>query len=253
MEEEASSPQSEGILRSFDRLLTEPKSLLQGEEGRSSVPFWLLAGSLIGFVVYGGGAGSFQGGNQILVTALKAPLIVAMALALCLPSLYVFGALSGARWSKRRLLAMVSGFTATLGLLLAALVPISWLFSVSSRYLASAVWIHIMLWLISLAFGWRFLGSALRESGAGGGMFLWLVLFILVSFQVATFLRPVLWRDAGDPFFERGKMSFVEHFGDVFDHDYAAEKAAEAKAKAQEAEQAEKAKKKSAKPDQPRS
>lgn len=227
--EDASSPQGGGILRSFDRLLTEPKSLLQGEEGRSSAPFWLLAGSLIGFVVYGAGAGSFQGGSQIVVTALKAPLIVAMALALCLPSLYVFGALSGARWSKRRLLATVSGFAATLGLLLAALVPISWLFSVSSRYLASAVWIHAMLWLISLAFGWRFLGGALRESGAGGGMFLWLVLFILVSFQVATFLRPVLWRDAGDPLFERGKMSFLEHFGDVFDHDDAVERAEKAR------------------------
>lgn len=241
MEEDANA--GGGILRSFDRLLTEPKSLLQGDEGRSSAPLWLLAGSLFGFVVYGAGAGSFQGGNQILVTALKAPLIVTMALALCLPSLYVFGALSGARWSKRRLLATVSGFAATLGLLLAALVPISWLFSVSSRYLASAVWIHALLWLISLAFGWRFLGTALRESGAGGGMFLWLLLFALVSFQVATFLRPVLWSDAGDPLFERGKMSFVEHFGKVFDHDEAFEKA----------EQAKKVKKEPGKPDQPRS
>ena len=235
--------ESGGILRSFDRLLTEPQSLLQKDGSRSSVPLWLLAGSLFGFVVYGAGAGSFQGGNQILVTALKAPLIVTMALALCLPSLYVFGALSGARWSKRRLLATISGFAATLGLLLAALVPISWLFSVSSRYLASAVWIHALLWLISLAFGWRFLGTALRESGAGGGMFLWLLLFALVSFQVATFLRPVLWSDAGDPLFERGKMSFVEHFGKVFDHDEAVEKA----------EQAKKVKKEPGKPDQPRS
>ena len=79
--------ESGGILRSFDRLLTEPQSLLQKDGSRSSVPLWLLAGSLFGFVVYGAGAGSFQGGNQILVTALKAPLIVTMALALCLPSL----------------------------------------------------------------------------------------------------------------------------------------------------------------------
>lgn len=243
--------ESGGILRSFDRLLTEPQSLLQEEGGRSSVPFWLLAGALAGFVAYGAGAGAFQGGNQILMTAWKAPLIVGMALALCLPSLYVFGALSGARWSKQRLLATVSGFAATLGLLLAALVPISWLFSVSSRYLASAVWIHALLWLISLLFGWRFLGRALRESGAGGGMFLWLLLFALVSFQVATFLRPVLWSDAGDPVFERGKMSFVEHFGKVVAHDEAAEKAERERTEKEEKARAEKARKSPRKPDQP--
>jgi hypothetical protein len=208
-------------LRAFDRLLTQPESLFGGDgEGhgdRSSG--WLLAGGLAGFLAYGAAAGCFQGGDQILVSAFKAPLIVAMALLLCLPSLYVFGALSGAQWTRRRLLASVAGFVGTLGLLLAALLPISWLFSVSSRYLASAVWIHVMLWVVSLLFGWRFLGRALRETGAGGGMFLWLVLFGLVSLQVATFVRPVLWRDPGRPLFESGKMFFLEHFGKVIDHD----------------------------------
>jgi hypothetical protein len=212
------APDARGGLRAFDRLLTQPQSLFGGEEGdRSSAPWWLLAGGLAGFLVYGAVAGAFQGGLQILVAAFKAPLIAVFALALCLPSLYVFGALSGARWTRRRLLASVAGFVGTLGLLLAALLPISWLFSVSSRYLTSAVWIHVMLWLISLLFGWRFLGRALRESGAGGGMFLWLILFGLVSFQVATFVRPVLWRDPGQPLFESGKMFFLEHLGKAAD------------------------------------
>lgn len=201
-------------LRVFDRLLTQPQSLFGGED-RSS--WWLLAGGLAGFLVYGASAGSFQGGLQILVAALKAPLIVLMALALCLPSLYVFGALSGARWSRRRLLASVAGFVGTLGLLMAALLPVSWLFSVSSRYLISAVWIHVMLWLVSLVFGWRFLRRALEESGAGGGMFVWLVLFVVVSFQVATYVRPVLWRAPGRPLFETGKMFFLEHLGKAGD------------------------------------
>lgn len=227
--DDAVSREDRGGLRAFDRLLTEPQSLFDGEDGdrssTSSAPWWLLAGGLAGFLIYGAAAGSFQGGFQILVAALKAPLIALLALALCLPSLYVFGALSGARWTRRRLLASVAGFVGTLGLLLAALLPISWLFSVSSRYLASAVWIHVMLWLISILFGWRFLGRALRENGAGGGMFLWLLLFSIVSFQVATFVRPVLWRDPGRPLFESGKMFFLEHFGTVVDHDEEAEKA----------------------------
>ncbi|MFL6293210.1 MAG: hypothetical protein ACJ759_20135 [Thermoanaerobaculia bacterium] len=180
----------------------------------------------MGFLLYGAVAGLFQGGSQILVSAFKAPIIVGLALALCLPSLYVFSALAGARWSKRQLVATVSGFAATLGLLLAALLPIAWLFSVSSRYLASAVWVHVLMWGISLVFGWRFLGRALRESGAGGGMVLWLFLFGFVSLQVATFVRPVLWRGANQPLFEQGKMFFLEHFGDVLDHDEAQQKKA---------------------------
>jgi hypothetical protein len=219
--DDAVSQDTRGGFRAFDRLLTEPQSLFGGEGGevedRSSAPWWLLAGGLAGFLVYGAAAGSFQGGLQIVVAALKAPLIAVLALALCLPSLYVFGALSGARWTRRRLLASIAGFVGTLGLLLAALLPISWLFSVSSRYLISAVWIHVMLWLISLLFGWRFLGRALRENGAGGGMSLWLLLFLLVSFQVATFVRPVLWRDPGRPLFESGKMFFLEHLGKAGD------------------------------------
>lgn len=209
-------------LRSFERLLTEPQTVAAG----SSASGWLLGGALVGFLLYGAAAGLFQGGNQILVSAFKAPLIVALALALCLPSLYVFSALSGARWSKRRLLATISGFAATLGLLLAALLPIAWLFSVSSRYLASAVWVHVFMWGISLIVGWRFLGRALRENGAGSGMFAWLVLFGIVSLQVATFVRPVLWRAPDQPLFQEGKMFFLEHFGKVMDHDETQEKKA---------------------------
>lgn len=220
--DDKTGPVGGGGLRTLDRLLTDPRSLFSGP----SASGWLLGGALVGILLYGAVAGLFQGGNQVLVSAFKAPLIVGMALALCLPSLYVFSALSGARWSKQRLLATISGFAATLGLLLAALLPIAWLFSVSSRYLASAVWIHVLMWGISLLFGWRFLSLALRESGAGSGMFVWLLLFALVSLQVATFVRPVLWRAPKAPLFEQGKMFFLEHYGKVLKQDEEREKKA---------------------------
>ncbi len=106
-----------------------------------------------------------------------------------------------------------------MGLLLAGLMPVVWLFSVSSRYLTTAVWLHILLWILTLAFGWRFLRLALRESGARGAMLPWLLLFCVVSFQVATCVRPVLVRDPGEPFFTAGKMSMFENLGRVFDRD----------------------------------
>ena len=204
-----------GLPGAFNQLLTEPLALLE----RARPPLvQLLAGAVVGAGLYGAAAGFFQGGWQILLAALKAPLILAMTLLLCLPSLYVLSSLAGARWTPRTFLATIAGFAATLALLLLALLPIGWLFSVSSRYLGSVVWLHLLLWALALVLGWRFLGRALAAAGAQGGAFVWLFLFALVSLQVATFLRPVLWRPAGAPLFRFDeKMSFPEHFGKVFD------------------------------------
>jgi hypothetical protein len=210
-----------GLFGAFNELLSRPLALVQRGHcagGRlGAAP--LFAGALACFVLYGLAAGSFAGGREAALAAVKAPLVVALTYLLCLPSLYVFGAMAGIEWSPRRLLAITSGFAGILGLLMVGLMPVVWLFSVSSRYLGTAVWLHILLWLLTLVLGWRFLRLALRETGAHGVMLPWLLLFCIVSFQVATFLRPVLARDPGEAFFTTGKMSMFENLGRVFDHD----------------------------------
>jgi hypothetical protein len=120
----------------------------------------------------------------------------------------------------RSYLAVVAGFAGTLGLLLAGLLPIAWLFSLSSRYLLAVTWIHVFLWVLALLVGWRFLRRAVAVQGSQSEMFLWVLLFCIVSFQVATFLRPVLWHPRGEPLFRLGeKMSFLEHLGQASDVD----------------------------------
>lgn len=209
-----------GLFGAFNELLTRPLALVQRGRGGGRLGAGpLFAGALACFVLYGLAAGCFAGGREVVLAAVKTPLVVALTYLLCLPSLYVFGAMAGIDWSPRRLLAITSGFAGTLGLLMVGLVPVVWLFSVSSRYLATAVWMHILLWLLTLVLGWRFLRMALRETGAHGVMLPWLLLFCIVSFQVATFLRPVLARDPGEAFFATGKMSMFENLGRVFDHD----------------------------------
>jgi hypothetical protein len=89
-----------------------------------------------------------------------------------------------------------------------------WLFSVSTLSLTFVVWLHLFSWLVALAFGQRFLVSAVGANRAAG---LWLVLVLLVSLQMTTYLRPVLWRDAGQPLFAREKLSFFSHFAQVTD------------------------------------
>jgi len=205
-----------GMLGAFDELLKRPaETLARSDEGGSARNSWrLLGGAVLLWVVYGAGAGFFQGGGQIAVAALKAGLIVACGLALCVPSLYVLASLAGADLSPRRFLVVVSGFAGTLGLLLLALLPVGWLFSLSSNYLASAVWLHLLLWMVAVAFAARFLATAIRRSELV--VALWVVLFCAVCFQVTTLMRPVLWRPAGTSLFDANtKLFFLEQFGRI--------------------------------------
>lgn len=200
-------------------LLTDPLAPVRRAIAGHPAAVWPLALSgLLGFGLYGAAAGMFQGGTQIAVAAWKGVAIAAMALLLCAPSLYVFGALAGARWTPAAFRAVATGLLATLGMLLGGLLPIAWLFSSSSRFLGTVVWIHVLLWIVALGLAFRFLSGAFRELGARGGSFLWLVLFLIVSFQVTTLLRPVLWRPAGAPVLRLDeKKGFFEHFGDVLE------------------------------------
>jgi len=218
---------SAGALGAFDELLKAPQQLVErGAAGGSlSTARWLALGALVCAALYGAVAGLFQGGAQIAVAALKAPLVIALSLALCLPSLYILTALAGAALPRRLFVYLVAGFAGTLALLLVALLPIAWLFSVSSRSLSSAVWLQVIAWIVAAGFGVRFLGRSLAQRTGRRVVALWFFLFLLVSFQVATYLRPVLWRAPGAPLFARGKMSFFEHLDEVYRFEEAREKA----------------------------
>lgn len=176
-------------------------------------PFLLLLGAILCYVAYGVAAGFFQGGVQIGVTLLKVPLIIAGSLLLCVPSLYVFTALAGADLDARGFAQALAGFAGITGLILIALMPLIWLFSVSTISLVFVVWLHLFAWLIALVFGRQFLAAACGRAKSAAG--LWLVLVLLVSLQMTTYLRPVLWRDAGQPLFAREKMSFFWHLHQV--------------------------------------
>ena len=129
---------------------------------------------------------------------------------MCLPSLYIFGVLAGAPLTRARFVVTLTGFVGMLALVLLGLLPIEWLFSVSTRSLAFVVWLHLMLWAIALIFGARFLRAALPEMPSSA-VLLWLALFCVVSFQVTTFMRPTLWRQPNAPVFEHSKLFFLDH------------------------------------------
>lgn len=214
-------PQPVSLPAAFHDLLTHPLAILERAPGTGvGAALSLLAGSAALWVLYGAAAGFFQGGTQILVAALKAPLIILLALLLCLPSLFVFSAMAGTRWTTRTFLAVLAGFAGTLAMVLLALLPVSWLFSASSRHLSTAMIFQFLLWVVGLVLSEKFLRKALVALGTRpSALALWMGLFLLVSLQVATMLRPVLLRKPGGGVFVTGKKSFMEQMWYIFDKD----------------------------------
>jgi hypothetical protein len=212
----------------FDEVLKRPAAALAG----LGSPDWrgraarLFAGSVAAIAFYGAVAGLFDG--QALLALWKAPLIVLLATALCAPSLYVLSAIVGRDLELRVFAGALTGFLASLGILLVALLPIGWLFSVSSRSLVSVVWLHVVLGFLAIALAARFLGRLF--TGYGGTLTLWVMLLLLVVLQATTVLRPVLSRAPGAPVFEGRKLFFFEHLGEIVRAEEAADEAARAAA-----------------------
>ena len=198
------------VFSAMNELLKRPEETL-----RSSRAVALLAGAIGCYVLYGAAAGFFQGGATIALAVLKVPLIIVATLVLCVPSFYVFTALAGIDYTPRAFATAMAGFGGVAGLILLALMPVVWLFSVSTLSIGFVVFLHVIAWLAALVFARQFLmRSAQRAAGAIG---LWLVLVFLVSLQMTTYVRPVLWHKRGEPMFAREKKSFFTHVQDLDD------------------------------------
>ena len=196
------------VFAAMNELLKRPDEAM-----RSSRAVALLGGAVGCYVLYGAAAGFFQGGATIAMAIMKVPLIIVGTLLLCVPSFYVFTALAGVDYTPRAFATAMAGFCGVAGLILLALMPVIWLFSVSTLSIGFLVWLHVIAWLSALVFARQFLIRSAQR--AATVIALWLVLVFLVSLQMTTYVRPVLWRKNGEPLFAREKMSFVTHLHDI--------------------------------------
>ncbi|HXH41332.1 MAG TPA: hypothetical protein VNN08_22075 [Thermoanaerobaculia bacterium] len=204
------------IFSTMNKLLKSPDASIENGRLRSAQSFEFLAGAILCYAAYAAAAGTFQaGGASIALAILKIPMIIIASVALCVPSFYVFTAVAGADHSARDMATLLSAFCGIAGLLLLGLMPVTWVFSISSRSLAFVVWMHIVVWLIAIVAARHYL---VRLTGSRFGLAIgcWITIVFLVSLQMTTSLRPVLWRAPNQPLFTRAKMSFFEHIGEVW-------------------------------------
>ena len=209
-------PQNPGIKDLFEILLRRPAQLAGHkvcEEGSTLLRFGLIA--LISILVFGFVLGTFAYGNQLWAAPLKLGGGLLFAGLICFPSLYIFSSLAGSNASAARMGGLLSGMLAMAGLLLLGFAPALWIFAQGTASFGFMGFLALASWLIALVFAFRFIRAALRETGAkqNSPLLIWFGIFLLVTLQLSTSLRPIL--GTSDKLLTTEKKFFLQHWGET--------------------------------------
>lgn len=179
----------------IDHLLKQPgrivHSFIHDRKGVASI---LAFCSVVSFALFGLLLGTFSGGEQLWAAPLKVTGGMVVAVLICLPSLYIFSALGGMTSSLLYIIRIVLAALAVCGLLLLGFAPVWWVFAQSTESGSFVGFLALAVWLISLALGLRMLRTATLVRGMQSPAYLqiWMVLFVVVTLQMSTSLRPII-------------------------------------------------------------
>jgi hypothetical protein len=199
----------------FEALLRRPQALAahlatdnQGALGR------FVAMAVVSFLLFGVVLGCFAKHEQLWAAPLKITFGLLFAGVICFPSLYIFATLAGARVTAGQLAACLAGALALAGLLLLGFAPAVWIFAESTDSFGFMGTLAIGAWLVAVSFSLRFLKSVVFASGGTqkGPLTIWSIVFLLVTLQMTTSLRPILGRS--EVFLSQEKKFFLQHWGD---------------------------------------
>jgi len=201
----------------FEALLRRPHALVvrladgnHGAHGR----FSLMA--VVSFLLFGFVLGCFAKHEQLWAAPAKITAGLLFSGVICFPSLYIFATLAGARVASSQLAACFAGALALAGLLLLGFAPAVWIFAESTDSFGFMGSLAIGAWIIAVGFALRFLKSVISATGGTqqGPLRIWSVVFLLVTLQMTTSLRPILGRS--HVLLTQEKKFFLQHWGDTF-------------------------------------
>lgn len=188
--------------------------LLRGQ-GRFAVAAqrapWLEIAALVGVcgVVHGAAIGSFGlRAEQMLWSALKLPLLIAISTAVCLPNFCAVNAVLGLREDLAAALRGVLATQATVATALCALSPLVLLVYVSSASYHFAVLANGLAFLVAALAGQiqlrrHYAPLIARNPRHHVARIAWLVLYVFVTIQLAWLLRPFVGAPRMQPGFLR--------------------------------------------------
>jgi len=214
---EAPLPENPDMKSLFEALLRRPQALIarlaDGNPGTTR-RFAIMAG--VSFLLFGLVLGCFAKHEQLWAAPAKITLGLLFSGVICFPSLYIFSTLAGARVSIPQLTACLAGALALAGLLLLGFAPAVWIFAESTDSLGFMGSLALAAWIIAVIFALRFLKSAIFATGGTqqGPLMIWSGVFLLVTLQMTTSLRPILGRSKTR--LTQEKMFFLQHWGNTF-------------------------------------
>ena len=197
----------------FEALLRSPQNLIRrlAEPGHGAVvPFLVIA--TLSMLAFGAVLGSFAMNEQLWAAPLKITTGLLIAGLICFPSLYIFSCLSGSQAGASQLAATLAGMLALAGLLLLGFAPAVWIFTQATNAYGFMGFIAFVPWFIAIAFGFRFLKIAVSSTGARSKvpLIVWSSIFLVVTLQMSTSLRPILGRS--NKFLTDEKKFFLQHW-----------------------------------------
>ena len=178
------------------------------------VTLMMIAIASVCLLIYGGVMGSFSGGPQLWIVPIKIMAGTFLSALLCLPSLYIFSCVAGGQLTLRAATGLLATMITLAGLLLLGLAPIAWLFSQGTGTIIFMGILHLFFWIVVFRFGLRLLTTATSVVSLFSKkvILFWGIIFIMVTLQVATNLRPII-----GPYEELKyptKIFFIEHWSD---------------------------------------
>jgi hypothetical protein len=107
------------------------------------------------------------------------------------------------------------------GLLLVGFAPVVWLFSVSSTSITFLGFLLLSLWIVCAGFGLVLVFRAGRALGMTntGHLTIWCGVFLLVTLQMTTTLRPIIGTSDHLVNFQEKKF-FLAYWGEQLNGDY---------------------------------
>jgi hypothetical protein len=122
----------------------------------------MLVSSMVALAVYGAVLGSFNSVWMALTSGVKLPLLFLVTLAICLPTLYLFNLVFGARLSIRQSLSLVMVALTVTAMLALAFAPISLFFLITAPDYGFFKLLNVAILALSALIGLKFLTGGMR-------------------------------------------------------------------------------------------
>ncbi|MGC4821739.1 hypothetical protein [Micromonospora sp. DT63] len=149
----------------IERILRDRQGIWQqivAEGDLNALTGRMLASSAIALACYGAVLGAFHSPLMALTSALKLPLLFLVTLAICLPTLYLFNLVFGARLSVRQSLALVMVAITVTSMLAVAFAPISLFFLITAPDYGFFKLLNVAILTLSALVGLRFLTGGMQ-------------------------------------------------------------------------------------------